>query len=320
MDGNEKAAEPIDFNRARVASTYKDLSRQIVDTNDVVTRAIRRLQTTLDIASIADIFYDELSNLMDVGQLRYQAPNENTYCLGENPGAHNCQFNLIIENTRLGKLSVCRKKRYSDDEISIIEFMASTVVFPLKNALMYQEAINAALSDQLTGLGNKRALDSSLHREAERAIRKQQELSAIMIDIDRFKLINDTYGHSAGDEILQQFATLITENFRKTDLSFRYGGEEFLLLLDDSSANSAALTAERLRQIIEAHNFSVANKTIKLTASFGCTSFDHKETLKSFVTRADKALYTAKKMGRNTVQINELTTQQDLYKQSAKEA
>lgn len=301
MDGNEKAAQPIDFNSAKVTSTYKNISRQIIDTNDVVSRTIRRLQTTLDANTIIELFYRELSDLMEPGQLRYQSPNDDVLSIGDNSGAHNCQFNLAIEDTRLGKLTVCRRKRYSDEEISIVELMASTLVFPLKNALMYQDALNKALTDELTGMGNKRALAASVHREAERATRKNHDLSAIMLDIDHFKAINDTYGHSVGDSILTQFSQLIKDNFRQSDLCFRYGGEEFLLLLDDANLEQTQHTAERLRAIIENHTFNVPGKTLNLTTSLGCSMFMKGEGLKSFIDRADKALYSAKRLGRNQV-------------------
>ena len=301
MDTNDKAAQTIDFNRAKVTSTYKNISRQIVDSNDAVTRTIRRLQTTLDIGTIIEIFVQELSELIRPGLVRFQTIEGNAYSFGEDSGAHNCQFNLAIENTKLGKLTINRRKRYTEEEISIVEFMASTLVFPLKNALLYQEALANALTDELTGMGNKRALHANLHREAERAIRHKTALTAIMLDVDHFKSINDQHGHNCGDAVLAQLASLIKNNFRKSDLCFRYGGEEFLLLLDDADIAQAKYTAERLRQTIESHLFKYEEANLAVTASFGCAEFEADETLQDFINRADKALYAAKRTGRNQV-------------------
>lgn len=303
MDTNDKAAQTIDFNRAKVTSTYKNISRQIVDSNDAVTRTIRRLQTTLDIGTLIEIFVQELSELMRPGLVRFQTIEGNAYSFGDDSGAHNCQFNLAIENTKLGKLTINRRKRYSEEEISIVEFMASTLVFPLKNALQYQEALANALTDSLTGMGNKRALQASLHREAERAVRHKTPLTTIMLDVDHFKLINDKHGHSCGDAVLEQLATLIKDNFRKSDLCFRYGGEEFILLLDDTDIDQAKYTAERLRQTIEKHLFEHQKVNLIVTASFGCAEFEAGEALQDFINRADKALYAAKRTGRNQVKI-----------------
>lgn len=317
MDTNDKAAQTIDFNRAKVTSTYKNISRQIVDSNDAVTRTIRRLQTTLDIGSLVDIFVQELSKLIRPGLVRFQTIEGNTYSFGDDSGAHNCQFNLAIENTKLGKLTINRRKRYTEEEISIVEFMASTLVFPLQNALLYQEALANALTDELTGMGNKRALQANLHREAERAVRHKTPLTAIMLDVDHFKSINDSHGHGCGDNVLQQLAKLIRDNFRKSDLCFRYGGEEFLLLLDDADLNQAKYTAERLRQTIENHLFKYEEANLTVTASFGCAEFEADEALQDFINRADKALYAAKRTGRNQVKT---VTKSDTHNPEAKKA
>ena len=300
MDSNEKAAQTIDFNKAKVTSTYKDISRQILDTNDTTTRVMRRLQTTLSISGLIDIFTQELAQLMKPGQVRYEAPNTDTFSFGDEPGAHSCQFNLAIESYRLGKLTMTRRKRFSNEEISIVEFLASTLVFPLKNALMYEEALSKALTDELTGMGNKRALQSCLHRETERSIRRKQPLSTLIIDIDHFKKVNDTHGHRAGDAVLKQFGSLIQKNLRKTDLSFRYGGEEFVLILEETDKEHALQTAERIRQAVQESNFAFEDLTIPLSASFGCATYKLGETMDSFIERADQALYLAKNSGRNT--------------------
>ena len=116
-----------------------------------------------------------------------------------------------------------------------------------------------------------------------------------------FKMINDQFGHACGDAVLSQLAEVIKANFRKSDLCFRYGGEEFILLLDDADISQAKHSAERLRQAIENELFIYNGEAHAITASFGCACFDACETLENFIVRADKALYTAKRNGRNQV-------------------
>lgn len=301
MDRNDKATQPVDFNQAKVVSTFKDLGRQIHENNDVVSRLTRKLQTSLDIPTIVEIFYSELNKLIKVGQFRFQCPESQTVSLGSGGGPHSCQFNLAIEDIQLGKLKVSRRKKFSEEEISIIEFLAATLVFPLKNALLYRQAVSNAMTDELTGLGNKRAMQSSLHREADRAVRYNTPIAALVVDIDYFKSINDGFGHLAGDHILKEIAKSLKATLRASDLCFRFGGEEFVVLLDESSARDARHVAERLRSQIEQTEFCWEGHPIRVTVSVGGTNFFPGETLESFLGRADKALYISKSGGRNRV-------------------
>jgi diguanylate cyclase (GGDEF)-like protein len=307
MERNEKASKTIDFSQAKIASTYKDINRQIQDNNDLVARLTRRLQTSLNIADLISTFTEELSALFDFGQFRYEPPHGKLISAGNGGGAHSCQFNLALESFKLGHIKISRRTRFTEDEISIIEFLASTLVFPLRNALMYQEALENALTDELTGCGNKRALQASLHREADRAIRHRKPLSILMIDIDHFKAINDRLGHLAGDEILKQLSGVLSSHFRKSDLCFRYGGEEFLIILDESDTQHSMQVAERLRALIATEHFVVENQRVPMSISLGQASFHYEETLDTLIQRADKALYEAKKTGRNAVVSAEKT-------------
>ncbi|WP_197475542.1 GGDEF domain-containing protein, partial [Oleiphilus sp. HI0043] len=203
-------------------------------------------------------------------------------------------------------ITFSRKKRFLEEELSIIERLASTLVFPLRNAKLYQAALQSALRDELTGCGNKRALDASLHREAELATRHNTPLSVLMLDIDHFKHVNDTYGHLAGDSVLRDLAATIKKCARGSDLCFRYGGEEFVLILDDTDANQALKIADRIRQSVEQHTYLYKGKIIPVTISAGTSTFIQSETLDSLKERADKALYSAKLNGRNQAVSSEL--------------
>lgn len=307
MKHRETNDQTIDFNKAKIVSTYRDLTNNISENNDIVSRLTRRLQTTLDCSDIIIIFADEVKTVVSFDQMTHEASNQDTVIVGEKAGPHSCQYNLSMDETDLGSLTFSRKKRFIEEELCIIERLASTLVFPLRNAKLYQLALRAALKDELTDFGNKRALAASLHREAELAIRHNSPLSITMLDVDHFKAINDCYGHMAGDSILKDLAATIKKCARQSDLCFRYGGEEFLLILDNTDEKQAYLVAERIRKTVAEYSYLYNGKIIPLTISLGTATFDQKETLDSFQSRADKALYKAKSEGRNIVMSSELT-------------
>lgn len=170
------------------------------------------------------------------------------------------------------------------------------------NARLVKAIENLSIRDSLTKLYNRRALDEVSHKELSRAQRHNMELSIIMSDIDHFKLINDSYGHQMGDHVLRQMASILRRSLREEDMPFRYGGEEFLVLLPNTSLTDANNVAEKIRETIEEQLF-VSNKRILWTASFGVTQLQVQqgESWEDLVERADKALYQAKKEGRNKV-------------------
>ena len=158
-----------------------------------------------------------------------------------------------------------------------------------------------AHTDPLTKTLNRAALKDSLQREIDLAKRNSRHLSIIFFDLDHFKAINDEYGHECGDIALTAAATCIKDSTRCSDLLFRYGGEEFVLLLSDTQIYAARFLAERIRRRIENHTISCGMKTLKLTASLGISSLKDNDTPESLISRADKAMYQAKDRGRNQV-------------------
>ncbi len=167
-----------------------------------------------------------------------------------------------------------------------------------------QHSIELAVTDGLTGLHNRRYLDNHLKVLFNRAATRGRSLSVCITDIDRFKAVNDTYGHDAGDEILKEFAVRLRATVRGADLACRYGGEEFVVVMPDTTAEMAANIAERLRMSIEGKPFVVrsSGQEINITASLGisCNS-PNVETPEQLLKEADNALYDAKRAGRNRV-------------------
>ncbi|MDD1642949.1 MAG: GGDEF domain-containing protein, partial [Methylococcaceae bacterium] len=136
----------------------------------------------------------------------------------------------------------------------------------------------------------------------ERSNRYQQPLTLLMLDLDYFKQFNDTYGHVEGDNVLSRFGQVIRRCLRETDSAYRYGGEEFMILLPMTSSDEGIVTARRIQAELKKENFSpVLNQTIYMTVSIGLAQYKLKEELKAFVQRVDQLMYQAKKDGRNRI-------------------
>ena len=161
--------------------------------------------------------------------------------------------------------------------------------------------IQHARLDPLTELPNRRALTERLQQEFSRVQRHQGALSFIMADIDHFKQVNDTYGHSAGDRLLQEVAKAISAESRTYDLPSRFGGEEFAIVVPDADVTQAAPLADRYRQAIERISLNVGSATVRITASFGVADATGLSCEQELIQAADKALYRAKSDGRNCV-------------------
>jgi two-component system cell cycle response regulator len=167
-----------------------------------------------------------------------------------------------------------------------------------------QSSIEMAVTDGLTGLHNRRYMESHLATLAEQASLRGKSLALMMLDIDYFKSINDSYGHDAGDDVLREFALRIRKTIRGIDLACRYGGEEFVVVMPEADLHVASMVAERLRRAIAGEPFSVhkGTKRIKVTISIGLSTLERKgEPVSDVLKRADVALYRAKHDGRNRV-------------------
>ena len=156
-----------------------------------------------------------------------------------------------------------------------------------------------ANKDNLTGIANRDGFEESFSLEIKRARENNLPLSLMLFDIDHFKSVNDTYGHQAGDNILIEMASIVSSNIKSNDMFARWGGEEFILLMPNTTLEGAFSLSEKLRRMIEAHHFSY---TDSITASFGVAEFQADDNKTSLFQKADDALYAAKKNGRNRVE------------------
>src|SRR5439155_13208002 len=164
-----------------------------------------------------------------------------------------------------------------------------------------EEIYRLTIIDALTGIHNKRYLLEFLDRELARSARHHRPLSLVMVDIDRFKSVNDELGHLAGDFTLREMVSLVKEAIRKEELFARYGGEEFAVVLPETNWEGAMQMAERLRHLVELHDFHYEDRNYKITISLGliATEGDESFTPNDFIKQADEKLYQAKRDGGN---------------------
>jgi len=167
---------------------------------------------------------------------------------------------------------------------------------------MLDELKKLSITDGLTQLYNSRHFYTQLKGEIERCNRYEHKLSLLLLDIDNFKEYNDTYGHLEGDKILVRLGQVIRSCLRKMDTAYRYGGEEFTIILPDTDADEARTVAERLRLAVGSEDFTDGrNPDVRITISIGVTQYFQEEKVASFVQRADQAMYRSKQAGRNKV-------------------
>jgi diguanylate cyclase (GGDEF)-like protein len=260
-----------------------------------------KLQTTLDLESLIELFAQVIEAQFDYDTLSYETSDtELKLSYGRLAGRNNLSYDLKVMETDLGTIRLTRGRKFRKTEIEQIENLLTALLYPLRNALLYRAAIHSAFFDSLTGIKNRTAFDNNFSRDVNYSHRKQSELSLIVLDIDLFKSINDDFGHIVGDNVLRQVAQNVERTIRSSDALYRYGGEEFAIVLNGTDKAGAILLAERIRQNVE-RLIIESLKDVKITISLGVAVLQSDEVACQLFERADAALYQAKRMGRNRV-------------------
>lgn len=210
---------------------------------------------------------------------------------------------IKYKDVPLGIIILASTNDFSQEFINRIETFSHVLALALHNALEHEQLQKLAALDPLTGIYNRRFGLSRLRDEYTRSIRTGNALGVMMMDIDHFKQVNDTYGHIAGDRVIKNVAHLARQVLREGDILIRYGGEEFLLLLPGASREDVGKVAERLRYIIKSSSIPYGESQILVTISVGCDSYPESEikTEMDLIANADEALYRAKEAGRDRI-------------------
>lgn len=261
------------------------------------------LQTTLDTERVVTLFSQQVNELVPHDGLYYRHPERGLNLEIGGTGRHSCSYRLVVGEQNMGELVFQRRRKFSLTETQLLEHLLCSLVYPLRNALLYRDALRSANTDPLTGLNNRTALETALRREIDLAHRHGTPLSLVVVDIDHFKSINDTYGHTVGDNAIQAFANCAVRTTRGSDIVFRYGGEEFVALLSNTGSNGALLLAERLRRAVSEMPLVCGDTCFNMSISAGLTTLQQGDTGESLFSRADSGLYVAKQEGRNRVRI-----------------
>lgn len=264
-------------------------------------RLTNLLHSSLDLHDVLRLFAAAVDRELPLAGLAYQHDTLGIGMEFQAGGPHKATYRLEAEQTPLGELSFSRDQPFSKRELARLERLLSCLIPALRNALQYLSALRTATRDALTDTGNRAALEIAADREIALARRTGQPCSILVIDIDHFKGINDRYGHSAGDRVLVDVAQQLRHSCRESDSVFRFGGEEFVVLLSQTDEGCAASIAERIRASLATMRSSYQQQSIRITASIGIAGLNRGESLQAWFERADQALYQAKQAGRNQV-------------------
>lgn len=264
-----------------------------------------RLQTTLDLEQLLEMVAEELERVVSTtGMVFRDAEGEIVHRLGR-AGRHRAAYRLRIEGEVLGEVTLHRSRAFSEQQLARVEQILGLVQFPLRNAIHHAEAQRLARCDGLTGLYNRTALHEVLHREVTLAHRHGEDLALIVLDLDNFKGINDTLGHPAGDAILREFADILRGCSRRSDLLFRYAGDEFVVGSSHTDIDGGRVIAQRILDTVAATHFRHGDVELPTPGvSIGIAALNPDESADGLFERADRALYQAKAGGRNRIECD----------------
>lgn len=275
-----------------------------------LTQLSHVLQLSLETEKIFELFFKQIKQALKLTKLLYINDKHDISVLIGNkinsiyPNTKYIKkFELFYQTEYIGQINLASKVKFTPDKILELQSYVNLLILPLKNSLLYNQAIQASRTDQLTKLGNKQSLVQDLQYHFNLSKRYNSPLSVIFLDIDYFKQINDTYGHLVGDKILSEISLTLKKLVRKSDKIYRFGGEEFVILLEHTNQTGAENLSKKLKKFINKNNFIISTEhnifNIRITFSMGITAKNNRDTPESIMTRADEALYIAKKNGRN---------------------
>jgi len=228
---------------------------------------------------------------------------------GLDAGGHP-QHALVVPIQRSGQLMGAMEiylnawRELSEDQADLLNGVASQAAIAIRHAQLFEAQEDNALTDELTKLPNRRHLAQRFLQEMQRARRHHKGITFVMIDLDHFKQVNDTYGHLNGDAVLAELAQILVTGARESDVCARYGGEEFALILPETTEAGARTLAERIRSKVAAATFPGG---LKLTISIGLAATEEPALFTQLIDRADQALYAAKQGGRNQVRVADMS-------------
>ena len=232
---------------------------------------------------------------------------------------------LVFKDDVMGVINFARVGRssFSSQDIKKLSLVSGQIALAIANAQLYTRTRELSVRDELTGINNRRYFQQMLQMEWKRAVRFHRTISLIMLDVDHFKMYNDTFGHLQGDKVLKRIGGLLKKNLREVDTVARFGGEEFIMLLPDTDKRGAIVVAEKVRLLVEKEMFLADDRseTRRVTISVGLSTYpDDVGDMDDLIDHADIALYRAKENGRNRIECFSPPVDEDTLEEGVEEA
>jgi diguanylate cyclase (GGDEF)-like protein len=292
-----QGADILHFPQTAGAAPFMLDTGNVADMTRVDLQWSNRLHESLDVGDVLETFLGMLRQEYRISGLSYELPDAREQITFGRVGKDGAEFRLRHRGENLGRL-VIGNVSTPDRRLGAL---LGLIGAPLYNALCHHRLKQMARRDPLTGLGNRLALDHALATEVARAQRFGAPFTLLVIDIDHFKKINDTLGHAAGDQVIRRLAEEIRHSLRPYDQGFRFGGEEFIVILSQTTLAKGLQIAERIREAAQAKRLCEASGEA-VTVSIGAAEYRcEEEDQQQLFERADAALYKAKREGRNQV-------------------
>ncbi len=251
----------------------------------------------------------ELILITNIDTHKKPAIRKSQRVFAENYKTKNCAIvPLVCQDRAVGVLNLADKMEddsFSSEDIALIELFGQLVGASIGNIKLFEKTQRQATTDGLTGLINHKTFYEILEKELWRSRRYGGQISLIMIDIDDLKKINDAYGHRAGDKVIREVSRRIKECIRQIDTAARYGGDEFAVILPNTSLSDATVVGERMVEVVSRTPTTWQKEQIPLSISVGLGQYDADSNPEDITSRSDQALYTAKQAGKNTVRAFE---------------
>ncbi|ASD66552.1 GGDEF domain-containing protein [Pseudoalteromonas piscicida] len=259
-------------------------------------RLVDKLQTTLDIEELLTIYAEHVARISKISGLQFHCSFGVFQMKDSDSQFPASTFDLELEKEHLGQLVYFSEFPFSEAIKAKLSKLHACLIYPMRNALMYNRVLQLATKDSLTGLYNRSQFTDNLDEKLERCRRQHRNFSLMLLDLDNFKQVNDVHGHKAGDEVLVEFSRILQTSTRATDSVFRFGGDEFAILIDDPAFTTNKVIAERIMEAVRKSSM-LAKYTV--TTSIGFTLASSHDTADNIFARSDSGLYRAKAAGRN---------------------
>lgn len=253
---------------------------------------LQKLQGKLDLGLLFEIFTREIEKQIDISRLIWDFDDTCTLIRRGKSTEFRQTFVLRFGDIELGTLQYSTPYKLDKDEINLLHTYHRLFAGPLANALEYRRVKNMAMSDYLSGLGNRTSFEQDIQHAIAMSERRNVGLVVLLFDLDNFKQVNDRYGHLDGDKVIRRFAMVLKQSVRASDRCYRIGGDEFIMILQPATAESAQKVTRRVQQLtIEDPTL----RTLKIGSSFGYAQYNKGDTATSMIDRADRQLYKQKR-------------------------